>query len=65
MTDIDKLTDSGYKSSNAGFSLGTAFEQYDDLFFRPTFRTTYEELTTNSSASSSLKKQEGSYFTTE
>ena len=65
VTDIDKLTDSGYKSSNAGFSLGTAFEQYDDLFFKPTFRTTYEELTTNSSASSSLKKQEGSYFTTE
>ena len=65
VTDIDKLTDSGYKSTNAGFSLGTAFEQYDDLFFRPTFRTTYEELTTNSSASSSLKKQEGSYFTTE
>ena len=65
VTDIDKLADSGYKSSNAGFSLGTGFEQYDDLFFRPTFRTTYEELTTNSAASSSLKKQEGSYFTTE
>tara|TARA_Y100000816_G_scaffold184698_1_gene133906 strand:+ start:55 stop:2283 length:2229 start_codon:yes stop_codon:yes gene_type:complete len=65
LTDIDKLTDSGYKSTNAGFSLGTGFEQYDDLFFRPTFRTTFEELTTNSSASSSLKKQEGSYFTTE
>jgi len=65
VTDTDKLTDSGYKSSNAGFSLGTGFEQYDDLFFSPTFRTNYEELTTNSSASSSLKKQEGSYFTTE
>ena len=65
VTDTDKLTDSGYKSSNAGFSLGTGFEQYDDLFFSPTFRTNFEELTTNSSASSSLKKQEGSYFTTE
>ena len=64
LTDTDKLTDSGYKSTNAGFSLGTGFEQYDDLFFRPTFRTTYEELTTNSSASTNLKKQEGSYFTT-
>ena len=65
LTDTDKLEDSGYKSTNAGFSLGTAFEQYDDLFFRPTFRTTYEELTTNSSASASLKNQEGSYFTTD
>ena len=64
LTDTDKLSDSGYKSTNAGFSLGTGFEQYDDLFFRPTFRTTYEELTTNSSASKNLKKQEGSYFTT-
>ncbi len=65
LTDIDKMTDSGYESTNAGFSLGTAFEQYDDFFFRPTFRTTYEELTTNSSASKNLKKQEGSYFTTD
>ena len=63
LTDTDKLTDSGYKSTDAGFSIGTGFEQYDDLYFRPTFRTTYEQLTTNSSASSNLKKQEGSYFT--
>ena len=59
LTDTDKLSDSGYKSTNAGFSLGTAFEQYDDFFFRPTFRTTYEDLTTNSSASNNLKKQRG------
>ncbi len=65
LTDTDKLSDSGYKSTNAGFSLGTAFEQYDDFFFRPTFRTTYEDLTTNSSASNNLKKQQGSYFTTD
>ena len=65
ITDTDKLNDSGYKSTNAGFSFGTAFEQYDDFFFRPTFRTVYEELTTNSSASKNLKKQEGSYFTTD
>ena len=65
LTDIDKLADSGYKSTNAGFSLGTGFEQYDDLFFRPTFRMNYEDLTTNSSASANLKKQQGSYFTTD
>ncbi len=65
LTDTDKLTDSGYKSTNAGFTLGTGFEQYDDFFFKPTFRTVYEDLTTNSSASANLKKQQGSYFTTE
>ena len=64
ITDTDKLTDFGYKSTDAGFSIGTAFEQYDDLYFRPTFRTSYEELTTNSGASANLKKQEGTYFTT-
>ena len=64
ITDTDKLTDFGYKSTDAGFSIGTSFEQYDDFYFRPTFRTTYEQLTTNSSASANLKKQEGSYFTT-
>ena len=57
LTDTDKLTDSGYKSTDAGFSIGTGFEQYDDLYFRPTFRTTYEQLTTNSSASSNLKNK--------
>ena len=65
VTDTDKLTDAGYESTNAGFSLGTAFEQYDDFFFKPTFSTTYEELSTNSSASANLKKQKGSYFTTD
>ena len=65
ITDTDKLADSGYSSTDAGFSLGTAFEQYDDFYFRPTFSTTYEELTTNSLASKNLKKQQGSYFTTE
>ena len=61
--DTDRLSDSGYKSTNAGFSIGTGFEQYDDFYFRPNFSTVHEQLTTNSSASSSLKKQEGNYFT--
>ena len=63
LQDTDKLTDAGYKSTDAGFSIGTGFEQYDDLYFRPRFRTTYEQLTTDSTASKNLKKQEGSYFT--
>ena len=65
VTDTDKLTDSGYESTNAGFSLGTAFEQYDDFYFRPNFNTSYEKLNTNSSASENLKKQKGTYFTTD
>ena len=60
----DKMNESGYDSSEIGFSFGTKFEQYDNLFFSPNFRTVAEKLETNSSASSSIKKQEGNYFTT-
>ena len=59
----DKMTDSGYDSSEIGFSFGTSFEQYDNLFFSPSFKTSAEKLETNSLASSSIKKQEGNYFT--
>ena len=30
----DKMEDSGYDSSEVGFSFGTGFEQYDNLFFK-------------------------------
>lgn len=58
----DNLTESGYKTSNLGFSFGTRFEQYENLFFSPTLITDVEKLTTTSSASTAIKKQEGNYF---
>ena len=61
--DTDKMADSGYQSGEIGFSFGTSFEQYDNLFFSPSFKTVSEKLETNSLASKSIKKQEGSYFT--
>ena len=60
-TNQDNLSSSGYKITTAGFSLGTKFEQYENLFFSPEIDFTQEDLTTNSSASNSFKKQEGSY----
>jgi outer membrane protein insertion porin family len=59
---IDKLSDSGYESSKTGFSLGTSFEKNENLFFSPGVSSYFEKISTNSSASASLKKQEGSYF---
>ena len=59
----DRMDESGYDSSEVGFSFGSKFEQYDNLFFNPFFKTVAEKLETNSLASSSIKKQEGSYFT--
>ena len=57
----DNLKDYGYKVSNTGFSFGTTYEQYENLFFSPEIDFSLEDLETNTTASSSLKKQEGSY----
>ena len=61
-TSTDKLTDYGYKSSLNAIALGTKYEQYEDLFFSPRLSIGNEKLETTASASSNLKKQEGSYF---
>ena len=63
-TSTDKLTDYGYKSSLNAISLGTSYEQYENLFFSPRLSIGSESLETTSSASANLKKQEGSYFDT-
>jgi len=63
-TVTDKLTDYGYKSNLTSVSLGTEYEQYDDVFFSPSFTISNESLNTTSTASAAYKKQEGSYFDT-
>ena len=60
-TTSDFLTDYGYKIKETGFSLGTSYEQYENLFFSPEISISLEDLKTNSTASSQLKKQEGTY----
>ena len=55
------MTDNGYKISTAGFSLGTKFQQYENLFFSPELDISLEDLNTNSTATANLKKQEGTY----
>tara|TARA_B100000989_G_scaffold296350_1_gene279401 strand:+ start:3149 stop:5392 length:2244 start_codon:yes stop_codon:yes gene_type:complete len=57
----DFLTDSGYKTSEIGFSLGTKFEQFQNVYLRPEIDFLIEDLETSNKASSTLKKQEGSY----
>ena len=57
----DFLTDFGYKTSEIGFSLGTKFEQFQNIFFSPEIDFLLEDLETSDKASSTLKKQEGSY----
>jgi len=57
----DRLKDFGYETTNIGFSIGTEFEQYENLFFSPELDLSFEDLNTTSKASTNLKKQEGSY----
>jgi outer membrane protein insertion porin family len=61
-TSTDRLAEFGYKSSNSGFSIGTSYEQYDDIFFLPRFAFQYDKIETSNTASDSLKKQKGDYF---
>jgi len=60
----DRLTNFGYKSNKTGFSVGSGFEFYDDLYWNTGISSYVEKLDTDSTASSSMKKQEGSYFDT-
>ena len=63
-TTKDNIADYGYKTSDLGFSLGTTFEQYENLYFSPSLAASYEKLETTSLASAPLKKQKGNYFDT-
>ena len=63
-TVTDRLTNVGYKSNKTGFSVGSAFELYDDLYWNTGISSYLEKLETDSTASASMKKQEGSYFDT-
>jgi outer membrane protein insertion porin family len=56
------LTDNGYKTNKTGFTFGTGFEQFEDVYFTPKISNYYEDLTTSSKASANLKKQSGNYL---
>ena len=61
-TNVDKITDSGYKSTKTGFTFGTGFEQFQNVYFTPRLSNFYEDITTKSTASANLRKQSGSYL---
>jgi len=61
----DYLTTSGFENTITNFTLGTGFEYKQDLFFTPLIVFESEDLTTNNTASASLKKQDGNYNTIE
>ena len=58
----DNLDKYGYKTEKTGFSFGTSYEQFKDIYFSPKILNYYEKITTNSKASAAKKKQEGNYL---
>ena len=60
-TSNDNLTLFGYKVDKTSLSLGTRFEQYENIFISPEFDFTLEDLETNSTATNIINKQQGKY----
>jgi outer membrane protein insertion porin family len=63
-TEIDRVTDFGYKTNKIGFSLGTDFEYLKDFNIGIGTSSFYEKIETDSTASARQKKMEGSYWDT-
>ena len=61
-TKTDNMSRFGYKTSKTGVSVGTSFEQFENIFFSPSISASYEDLETSADASSAKKKQEGTYL---
>jgi len=61
-TEIDKFSEYGYKTSRTGFSFGTNFEFYDDLWLGLGNSNYYQNIETDSTASASQQKQKGDYW---
>ena len=60
--EYDNLKKFGYKTNKNGFSIGTDFEYYDDLYLGLQTRNYIEKISTNSTASVRQKAQAGNYF---
>ena len=59
-TSNDKKS-SGYQNSVITTGIGTAFEQYRNIYISPSISLSYDELKVESTASEELKKQKGSF----
>ena len=54
-------SDSGYENTLTSFGIGTRFEQYDDIYLSPRLTFSHDDLDVESTASSSLKRQAGTF----
>jgi len=61
ISSTDAKESSGYESSNTGFSLGTQFEQYENVYFAPSLSANLEDIEVEAGASDSVKKMDGTF----
>ena len=61
----DRTAATGFKSSKTGFSLGTSFEQYENIYISPALGIDYEDIEAESTASDNIKKMDGTYITSD
>ena len=61
-SEIDKLKTSGYKTNKTGFSYGTRFEILNDFDFGVGNKNYYQNIKTDTTASSLQQKQKGNYW---
>jgi len=58
-TDMTKT--SGYESSKTGIGFGTSFERYEKIYVSPGLSLAHEDIEVQSSASSAIKKMDGTF----
>ena len=61
VSSTDLKETSGYESAKTGFGIGTEFEQYDNVYLSPSINAAYEDIEVQSSASSAIKKMDGTF----
>ena len=62
VSSTDRTSTSGFKSSKTGFSVGTSFEQYENIYIAPNISLAFEDIEVDSTASKNIKKMEGNFF---
>ena len=61
LSSTDLKESSGYESSKTGFSFGTEFEQYENIFFSPALNIVNEDIEADGSASDAIKRMDGTF----
>ncbi len=61
-SESDLLSNYGYKTQKTSVKFGTNYEQFKNIFFSPSIIGSYEDIETNSKASSAKKRQAGDYL---